>query len=246
MFFVPVLVAATLVTGTGSTPAVSQTPVSQASGQIRWGHYAPRYISSLDAASSAIPSTANPTVGDNAVATARTSSSAAKAVASSVATSNCDGCSGTSTTFQVVYFTGTAATGDNTAAAWSSCTGCTSSAVSVQLVVARRAQPLTVNNRALALNSGCVDCNTSAAAIQFVIAGGSYRELSSQAKALISEIQAELADRLQQPAKNSQRRMAAPEAKALVDDTAARLSKIIVSAVGGAAVQRNVDVQVGQ
>ena len=87
------------------------------------------HSNSLDTASSAIPSAANPAVTDVAQATTRSRAAGAKAISSSIATSDCDGCSGQSTAFQVVYFDGSgAALADNTAAAWSSCAGCASSA----------------------------------------------------------------------------------------------------------------------
>jgi hypothetical protein len=206
-----------------------------------------RHSDSLDTASSAIPSTANPAVTDIAQSTARSRVAGAKAVSSSVATSNCDGCAGQSTVFQVVYFNGTgAANADNTAAAWSSCADCVSSAVSVQLVVARRAQPLTVNNRAVALNTNCTQCKTTSAAIQFVIAGGSHRDLSAQATNMIAEIQKQLADRLTSSARSGGQRLRGPEAKAQVEDAAGRLAAIILSDIGSAITGRSVDVHVGQ
>ena len=206
-----------------------------------------RPSSGLDTASSAIPTSAIPTVSDSAQWTVRSRSVGAKAVASSVATSNCDGCAGRSTVFQVVYFDGAgAAAADNTAAAWSSCSGCASSAVSVQLVLARRAQPLALNNRAVALNVNCVQCTTTSAAIQFVIAGGSRRDLSSQAKALIAQIQTQLSDRLAPAAKSGGAPLRGQDAKGLVEDTASRLAAIILSDVGATLTKRSIDVQVGQ
>lgn len=205
-----------------------------------------RGSSDLDTASSAIPTSATPTVTDSAQWTARSRSVGAKAVASSVATSNCDGCAGRSTVFQVVYFDGSGAAADNTAAAWSSCSGCASSAVSVQLVVARRAQPLTVNNRAVALNVNCVQCTTTSAAIQFVIVGGLRRDLSSQAKALIAQIQTQLSDRLAPAPKSGGARLREQDAKGTVDDTASRLAAIILSDTGATLTKRSIDVQVGQ
>lgn len=206
-----------------------------------------RQSSSLDTASAAIPSEAIPAVTDSAQSTAQTRSNDAKAVASSIATSNCDGCSAQSTVFQVVYFRGSGgAAADNTSAAWSSCAGCTSSAVSVQLVIARQAQPLILNNRALAVNANCVECTTTSAAIQFVIAGGNRRDLSAQAKAMIAEIQTQLADRLAPDASSGDPQLRSPEAKSLVDDTADRLAAIILSDIGATLTQSSIDVQVGE
>ncbi len=206
-----------------------------------------RRSTSLDTASSAIPTGSNVSVKDSAEDTVRTRTEGQKAVASSIATSNCAGCDGQSTVFQVVYFDGTGGVAaDNSAAAWSSCAGCSSSAVSVQLVVARHAQLVTVNNRALALNVSCERCTTTAAAIQFVISGGTRRDLSAQARKLISQIQELLADRLANSAQPDARRLTAPEAKKLADESASKLEQIILSDVGAASVQRTIDVQVGQ
>ena len=206
-----------------------------------------RHSSSLDTASSAIPSAAKPAVTDVAQSTARSRVTGAKAVSSSVAMSNCAGCAGQSTVFQVVYFDGTgAANADNTAAAWSSCTDCASSAVSVQLVVARRSQPLTVNNRAVALNVNCLQCITTAAAIQFVIAGGSHRDLSTHARDMIAQIQKQLADRLVSSAGSGSQRLRAPDAKTQVDSAAGALGAIILSDIGSTITGRSIDVQVGR
>ncbi len=201
---------------------------------------------SLDAASTAIPTTGQRSVSDGAQSTVRTSSSTNKAESVSMATSNCDGCSGVATTFQVVYFDGKVANADNSAAAWSSCAGCSSSAVAVQLVVARRATQLNVNNRALALNVECTECTTSSAAIQFVISGGTRRDLSAQAKDMISQIQTELGQRLQNTPRSPGLQRSAPLAKSLTDDAAARLAQIILKDVGASSVQRNIDVRSGQ
>jgi Fe-S cluster biogenesis protein NfuA len=201
--------------------------------------------SRLETASSAIPTAANPVVSDTAQGAARISASPAKAVASSVATSNCDGCDAQSTTLQVVYFDGsTGASADNTATAWSSCVGCASSAVSVQLVVAHRSMPVTVNNRALALNAVCAGCTTTSAAIQFVVAGDTKRELSEQAKVLIARIQAQLADRMTDSSADQGQQKA--QADSLATETAKKLESVIISDLGPASVQRLVDVQVGQ
>ncbi|WP_434616992.1 hypothetical protein [Arthrobacter sp. A5] len=239
-FSVFVLISGMLLVGgvTGDVAAADASPDRS--------HRETRRSNSLDTASSAIPTAAQPAVTDDAQSTVRTGSSTGKAAAVAVATSNCEGCSGSSTAFQVVYFDGDTATADNSAAAWSSCPSCTSSAVSVQLVVARKASQLIVNNRALALNVSCTSCTTTSAAIQFVITGGTRRELSAQAKTMITQIQTELADRLRAAPHPQGLQRSAPQAKGLTDDTAERLAQIILKDVGAATVQRNVDVQAGQ
>jgi len=231
-----------LVNTVGALALVAATVLPAAAGHLPVGNAG---SSRLETASSAIPTAANPVVTDTAQGAARITASPAKAVASSVATSNCDGCDAQSTSLQVVYFDGsTGASADNTATAWSSCVGCASSAVSVQLVVARQSVPVTVNNRALALNAVCTGCTTTSAAIQFVIAGDTKRQLSEQAKVLIARIQAQLADRMSQPAPDQSQQKA--EADSLATETAQKLESVIITDLGPASVQRLVDVQVGQ
>ena len=207
----------------------------------------PRWSSSLDTASSAMPTAEDPQVADHAITSVHTRKADAKAVASGVATSDCDGCDATSTVFQVAYVDGrgAVASADNSAAAWSSCVDCSSSAVSVQLVVARDPVEVKVNNRAMALNVGCDGCATSAAAIQFVLAGGTKRELTTASRQLISEIEEQLADRLAEATAPSARSLDAAAAEGLADETAERLEAIILSDLGGATLERSVDVQVG-
>jgi Fe-S cluster biogenesis protein NfuA len=231
-----------LVNTVGALTLVAATVLPAAAGQFPLGN---ADSSRLETASSAIPTAANPVVADTAQGAARITASPAKAVASSVATSNCDGCDAQSTTLQVVYFDGsTGASADNTATAWSSCVGCASSAVSVQLVVARQSVPVTVNNRALALNAVCTGCTTTSAAIQFVIAGDTKRQLSDQAKVLIARIQAQLAERMAEPAPDQGQQKA--QADSLATETARKLESVIITDMGPASVQRLVDVQVGQ
>lgn len=198
----------------------------------------------IDAAAAAIPSADTPTVMDHTVETERTGRAGVKAVASAVATSDCDGCDGRATVLQVVHVNGrNDAAADNSAAAWSSCVGCASSAVSVQVVVARDPAVLTANNRALALNVACDGCTTTAAAIQFVVTGENRRDLTAQARELIAQLEAQLADRLSNTARPEARRLDGVTAERLVEDTAQELERIIGSEIGGT-VQRSIDVQV--
>jgi hypothetical protein len=115
----------------------------------------------------------------------------------------------------------------------------------VQLVVARRAQPLVVNNRSLAVNAACEGCSTSAAAIQFVIAGGTGRTLTQQARELIGQIQVELADRLAPPA-GTERRGKAPDANAIAEAAAEELEQILVTDLRVSTIERSVDVMVAE
>jgi hypothetical protein len=234
-----IAVAGMLLAGASATSATT-------AGTDRSHGGGPRWSSNLDTASSAMPTTEDPQVADHAIASVHTREADAKGVASAVATSDCDGCAATSTTFQVVYFDArrAVASADNSAAAWSSCVDCSSSAVSVQLVVARDPVELNVNNRALALNVECDTCATSAAAIQFVLAGGTKRDLTTASRQLISEIEEQLADRLADATAPSARGLDAAAAQGLADDTAERLEAIILSDLGGASLERSVDVQI--
>ncbi|MFD1213137.1 hypothetical protein ACFQ36_13925 [Arthrobacter sp. GCM10027362] len=220
------------------------------------GHFAkasgspekPSWSRSLDSTSSAQPTPASPRVRDTAQTFLRTPSSSAKADATATSSADCDGCAGEATTVQVVYYDARkgSATADNIASAWAtSCADCSASAVSVQVVVAPRRESVTVNNRAIAVNASCASCSTSAAALQFVFAGGPRRELSSAARDLVAQIKAELADRLESAAEKSDARQARARAKAATEDAAARLERIIAKDLGGGAVERFLDVEVG-
>jgi len=65
-----------------------------------------RWNANLDAATSAIPTPAQPSVIDQNANLLRVRQSNAKVTASAAATANCDGCQGQATTLQVVYFDG--------------------------------------------------------------------------------------------------------------------------------------------
>jgi hypothetical protein len=216
-----------------------------ASGSRSWSN-------DVDAASSALPTDAQPSVDDGVQDVVRIKQSDPKATAVSTASSTCDGCRAAATTFQVVYFDGAGpAKADNVATAWSGCANCESSAVSVQVVVVRRSDQVTVNNRALALNVLCgsaedetgAGCQTSSVALQFVLVGGSRRDLTAATKSLLEQLQTELADRLAtgDPSAADSRMRAMGE----VDSVADRLQNILVTDTGATSVQRNVDVQTG-
>lgn len=156
-----------------------------------------RASASLDVASSAVPTTAQPLVTDSARADTVLGAGSGKAVATAVSTSNCYGCSGTATTLQTVRAAnGGSAMADNVATAWSNCASCSSSAVSVQIVTGTSASAVTVNNRSLALNVACTSCTTTAVALQFVVIGGSQRDLSASTTALIKQIEQQLGVKL--------------------------------------------------
>ncbi|WP_138442287.1 hypothetical protein [Sinomonas susongensis] len=206
---------------------------------------------SLDAASSAIPTVAQPLVTDSANARSVLQGSGRKAVATAVATSGCGGCSGTATTLQTVSVQpGGAAIADNVATAWSSCASCSSSAISVQIVTGPSVSTVQVNNRSLALNAGCSACTTTAVALQFVVVGGTQRELTATTKSIIQQIEHDLGVKLTSPAAQKAAASMGPSARREAaqhdaDDAAARAKSAISSDLRPAQVGVRVEVQAG-
>lgn len=242
---------ATLITvlATAATLALTGSVVGPvASSDASAGRY--QWRADLDAASTAIPTAARPTVASTTKSLLRAGARNTKATAVAAVSTECDGCSGSATTLQVVYFDGAGTvSADNVANAVSQCpecgTGPVSAAVSVQVVIARRADQLVVNNSSLALNATCVGgCRTSAAAVQFVLVGGSRTDLSAASKDLIGQLQDALAGKLAATAgqPSVQARSSAESATASVAD---QLQAVLVKATGSTTVQRNIDVQVG-
>lgn len=235
---ITVLAAAATVALTGSV--VGPVASSDASaGRFLWR-------ADLDAASTAIPTAAQPTVRSQANSLIRAWSSNTKATAVAVASTNCDGCTGDATTLQVVYFDGFGPVlADNVAHAVSECTGCGSSAVSLQVVIARRADQLIVNNRSLALNlPGCDGCTTTASATQIVLVGGNRRDLSASAKDTIGQLQDVLAGRLATAA-DAPTAQARTTAEAEAASIADQIQAVLARDTGSTTVLRNIDVRVG-
>lgn len=238
---ITVLAAAATLALTGSV--VGPVDTSDASpGRYQWR-------ADLDAASTAIPTQAQPTVQATTKSLLRAGARNTKATAVAAGSTMCDGCSGTATTLQVVYFDGSGTvSADNVANAVSQCPGCAGGAstavVSVQVVIARRADQLVVNNRSFAANVDCAGCQTKACAVQFVLVGGNRRDLSAASKDLIGQLQDALAGTLAattgQP--QAQARTSAESATASIAD---QLQAVLVKDTGSTTVQRNIDVQVG-
>lgn len=136
---------------------------------------------SLDLLASAHATSAQPSVSEAAIDTARVRSAAVEADTAALASSTCDGCVTESTALHVVYATRTrSAELDNVANAWSQgCTRCASSALSVQVVVLRGRPVAVPANRAVALNAACDACRTSALAFQVVLVSDDAAPLSS-------------------------------------------------------------------
>lgn len=197
----------------------------------------------LDTAAAAMPSTARPTVTDTARADQRWWGNGGHAIASAVATSNCDGCQAHAIVFQTVHLPGTGAEADNSAAAWSSCVGCGSTAVSFQLVIARRAAPLSVNNRALALNVTCEGCTTTAVAVQLVLVDPP-RELSASATATIEQLLSQLTDGMSAQ-RSRQDGLRMQDARSLATEAATQVGRVVAGDLGISAVTPSVDVTTG-
>lgn len=139
----------------------------------------------LDLVSSAQPTSAEPAVGDVAFDESRVRGPEVKVDAVATTSATCDGCTGDSTTLQVLYLPRSdRARLDNTATAWTQgCTACTGTALSVQVVVLRGRPVAVPNNRALAVTAGCVGCGAAAAAFQLVVVADRARALSPEAMA---------------------------------------------------------------
>jgi hypothetical protein len=127
-----------------------------------------------------------------------------KADAVATATSDCDSCTASATTVQVIYL-GKAKTASlhNVATAWSNCGGCRSTSVSVQLIVTRSSTSLTARNDALAVNVNCSSCATAAAAYQLiVVTDNKDHTLSARGRAQLKALALELAAQLQPASKS--------------------------------------------
>lgn len=151
----------------------------------------------IESASAAIPVKPGATAQDESTRYRRVNARNVRADSVATATSNCDGCSASSATLQIVYarYARTLAA-DNVATAWSTCKNCSSSAVSLQVVVVRPGGTITAANRSTAFNVACVGCKTNAAAIQIVIVAPSRHDPSQSAlvrcQGLRDELLAEL------------------------------------------------------
>lgn len=183
----------------GPISVVSPSPIHPVASRIRV----------LEASSSAVPTPWRPAVRDVEDSTRRTGAREVHASAKAVARTTCDGCQGDAVTLQVVHLFGSRqVTANNLASARSSCTGCGASALSVQVVIAFRPQVVRVDNAARAINTSCTRCNTDAAAYQFVLVSDSMPQLSRDARALVAQIEHEMADLLDRPGSTSALRAA--------------------------------------
>src|SRR5262245_31755127 len=147
-----------------------------------------------------------PLISDTDVATAfeRAHGRKVNADAVATATSDCDSCTASATTVQVIYL-GKARTAclHNVATGWCNCGGCRSTSVSVQLIVTRASTSLTARNDALAVNVNCGSCATAAAAYQLiVVTDNKDHTLSVRGRAQLKARALELAAQLQPASKS--------------------------------------------
>ncbi len=170
----------------------------------------------LDLTSIAIPTPAQQRVHDTAFDLEHLRGPGGDVDTAAVGTSDCDGCEAVATTLAILYADGRRNGGfDNVATAWNSCTNCSARTVSVQVVVLRKAGPVTVNNRALALNAGCDTCQASAAAYQLVVGAPPGRPMSRADVARLQQWVAQQADTLAAPAPRMAMRSQSQAAKPL-------------------------------
>ena len=206
--------------------------------------------SNLETASVAIPLAPGSSAVDEAIRARHAVHWSVRANGVATATSNCDGCSASALTMQVVYarYAGKV-TANNVATAWSACSGCRSIALSFQLIVSRKGTSLTVANRALALNAACVSCHTTSAAIQVVTVSPRVRELSARALARIqSTLESQLASGSAPQASTFAAPAAGPNAvpETLPSELTAKtnqIQSIVASDLGSTSTTHNIQVR---
>jgi hypothetical protein len=165
----------------------------------------------IESASAAIPLKPGATAQDESTRYRRVNARNVRADSVATATSNCDGCSASSATLQIVYARyARTLTADNVATAWSTCKNCSSSAVSLQVVVVRPGGTITAANRSTAVNVACVGCKTNAAAIQIVILAPSRHDPSQSALVRCQGLRDELLAELHAAQPQSRARSAVP------------------------------------
>jgi hypothetical protein len=196
----------------------------------------------LDLTSIAIPTAVQPQVHDTAFDLEHLRGPRVDVDTSAAATSDCDGCAAVATTLAIVYADGrSGGRFDNVATAWNTCADCSATTVSVQVVVLRKAGPVTVNNRALALNAACESCHANAAAYQLVVVSRHGRALGRADVARLQSWVAEQAEQLATPAPRMSLRSSAPAAKPL-----GGLESQLGTALGGVTtVSQSTDVRHG-
>ena len=156
----------------------------------------------LDLVASALPSSAEPVVSDDAFSDFTSRYREVKSDVTATGSAACDGCDAASTALQVLYVgQGRQARLDNTATAWAqTCRGCTATALSVQVVVLRGVPTIVPGNRALAVSATCEYCRATGVAYQVVVASRQAGRLSRGALSALRTWVAEQAAALRTPA----------------------------------------------
>jgi hypothetical protein len=166
---------------------VSAIPSSQAHSRLGWS-------TDVDLGSTAIAYEEASQVTDTAYDEGWRPHRRVQAETTATATVDCDGCSGTATSLQILYLNRpSSAMLENVSTAWTSCVGCSTASVSVQVVVVRSVRELAANNRALAVSAECDGCRTASLAFQLVVVDRNADRLSSDARRELKAFVAEQA-----------------------------------------------------
>lgn len=222
--------------------AAQIAPASAAPGSnqgVAWGQY-------MHVASRAIPTPHNPGAVDTEQVLGPLRPNGGPASASATVQNDCDECTGSATTLQVLTSPGvfTLRT-NNVSTAFTTGNYATSTAISVQVVATSNARNVLANNSATAANVGCTGCVSNSVAIQFVLVGVQQSELSPFARSVVSQIEEALAATLNVNAKaTAAPTLRAARARTSTDD-AVRRAAAVIAADTGAQVTANVDVKAG-
>lgn len=196
-----------------------------------------------DAFSSATSTAVHPIASQAVVVSGILPADGRGAVAGARAQSPCIHCSAEATTLQVLSAVGDSAIrADNTASAFTTGDWATTSAVSVQVITGTRARSITASNAAVAINQGCTGCRATSVAIQFVVIGGTQRQLRPETRAVLAQMEHELAARLETAPQPPTARAAVVRSAAA---DAARQGEEAVLSDSHGAVRTHLDIDLG-
>lgn len=211
---------------------VSAIPSSQAHSRL------PR-TTEVDLTATVIAYEDSPQVTDNAYNEGWRPHRQVQAETTATGTVDCDGCSGTATSLQILYLSRPrAATLENVATAWTSCTDCSTTSVSVQVVVVRSVRELHANNRALAVSADCEGCRTASVAYQLVVVDRRADRLSAEARNELKAFVAEQAATAGMASVSGRLRSAAPTESAIELD---ELATLVNADLGSTTLKADVD-----
>ncbi|WP_168207499.1 hypothetical protein [Microlunatus elymi] len=196
----------------------------------------------LELLSVALPSSAEPNVTDS-VTNARARSWGLRPTTintAAVGTSGCDGCNAAAETVHLITVDWSRTVqSDNVAESQATGADANASALSIQVVLARRAKTVVVNNHASASTVNCTGCNSAAMAIQVVIVGA-RRTPSAQTRAELDDLKANAEQLLQRSAQPQARGMSPQTAG---NDLASQIARVVTNDVGGTTQQQQVSFQ---